>query len=193
MAWQQICDLEMRLSALLSRSLPGGLSSDVPLAEAGWWSEICGLRSQLMQRHAALLMADLELCNHRAAEQCLWKSAFYAVIDALKKALDVRRRQDLVDVALQIIGDGEKFFTECIAKLSARYRVDIESVWRNGFLPEEAHTSRSSRLALLSAQKLLLFLGDLARYRELINGSNSYGMARTCVCLKERKYFSPFS
>lgn len=132
-----------------------------------------------MQRHAALLMADLELCNQRAAEQCLWKTAFYTVIDALKKALDTKRRPDLVEAALQIINDGDKFFTGCISSLSDRYRVDIEAVWSNGYLPEEAYTSRSSRLALLSAQKLLLFLGDLARYRELINGTNSYGTART--------------
>ena len=35
-----------------------------------------------------------------------------------------------------------------------------------------------SRLALIICQKLLLYLGDLARYKEQVNSTSNYGRAR---------------
>ena len=47
-------------------------------------------------------------------------------------------------------------------------------------------------LALVSTQKIMLFLGDLARYREVANDSNNYGKSKQWVFYKFKFFLTKF-
>lgn len=76
---------------------------------------------------------------------------------------------------------GTAFFEQCIQFLEEQYKFKLED-----YLHPSCNSSKSKgylTLALISTQKLLLFLGDLSRYKEQANDSTIYGFARQYVFL----------
>ena len=72
---------------------------------------------------------------------------------------------------------GTVFYEVLLEKLSSTYTFNLD-------MDMAANTARSSsnchlmRLSILSAQRSMMFLGDIARYREQANNSSVYGVAR---------------
>ena len=65
-------------------------------------------------------------------------------------------------------------FKYCI--LLQTYKLDLETFY--DVLEARPTEDKMTMCALVSAQKCLLCLGDLARYKEIINETNNYGIAR---------------
>ncbi|KAG7196522.1 hypothetical protein KM043_018548 [Ampulex compressa] len=78
-------------------------------------------------------------------------------------------------IMLRIIDEGTVYLESLLNTLETKYRFKLDAFLAN---------SGSSKglgilgLALVSAQKILLFLGDLARYREQANETTNYGKSR---------------
>ena len=72
---------------------------------------------------------------------------------------------------------GTHFFESLLKKLQATYDFDLEQILNGGpSVPE--NSNRLTKLALLCVQKVMMFLGDIARYREQSSDSTNYGKAR---------------
>uniref|UniRef100_A0A2C9LRA2 Telomerase activating protein Est1-like N-terminal domain-containing protein n=1 Tax=Biomphalaria glabrata TaxID=6526 RepID=A0A2C9LRA2_BIOGL len=121
---------------------------------------------------------DIEVANKHNVEQTLWKSVYYQVIESHRKRLgeesqDVQSKQKLMDV----LDEGSRFFENLLKKLQSVYGFDLDLFSDgNKLIPE--NVSRIVKLALLSAQRVMMFLGDIARYREQASDTTNYGKAR---------------
>lgn len=62
-------------------------------------------------------------------------------------------------------------------KLQSTYEFDLEA-FSDGNLPMPEVVGRNVKLALLSAQRVMMFLGDIARYKEQASDTTNYGKAR---------------
>lgn len=69
-----------------------------------------------------------------------------------------------------------KFFENTLQILEETYKFKLDDFLVNGFSTVKSRPHLS--MALISAQKILLFLGDLARYREQVQDTANYGVAR---------------
>lgn len=77
----------------------------------------------------------------------------------------------------EVVGDGESRLIALLHRMQQLRRVRLDYVLADGRPPPETG-SRTRCLVYLSAQKLMLFLGDLARYEESITGGHNFGKAR---------------
>ncbi|CAG5135543.1 unnamed protein product, partial [Candidula unifasciata] len=72
---------------------------------------------------------------------------------------------------------GTRFFENLLKKLQSSYEFDLE-LFTDGHRPVLENVNRNVKLALLSAQRVMMFLGDIARYREQSSDTTNYGKAR---------------
>lgn len=74
---------------------------------------------------------------------------------------------------------GTTFFDKLLEKLQQKYGFDVEDYMESSLASQE-NQSRHVKLAILSIQRLMINLGDIARYREQMNhsGKVNYGRAR---------------
>ena len=69
------------------------------------------------------------------------------------------------------------FYEGLLRSLQSTYGFILEEFLDLTVLPRE-NISRTVKLALLSAQRTMICLGDIARYREQTNQTSNYGKAR---------------
>lgn len=72
---------------------------------------------------------------------------------------------------------GTAFYEGLLKKLQSTYNFNLDSLLEEGPTGTEG-AGRGVRLAVLSAQRTMMFLGDIARYREQAAHSTNYGKAR---------------
>lgn len=68
-----------------------------------------------------------------------------------------------------------KYFEDTLRVLEDCYQFKLDDHLVTG---SSQAKGKPVSLALVSAQKILLFLGDLARYREQVQDTANYGLAR---------------
>ena len=74
---------------------------------------------------------------------------------------------------------GTEFYEALLQKLQATYRFKLEDFLNTNMLPPD-NISRTVKLALLSVQRTMICLGDIARYKEQNHdvGKVNYAKAR---------------
>lgn len=144
------------------------------------WNNIQELREKIQKIFEELLRVDMRFCQIEHVEHYFWKLLFYKIIEVLRKQMqecDERNRGVYKERALDIVDTGTKYFETLLTHLESCHKFNIED-----FIGENAASYKSGLgyigLALVSAQKIFLFLGDLARYREQINQTNNFGRAK---------------
>lgn len=121
----------------------------------------------------------MKFCQKENVETHFWKILYHSIIDLLRKCYADDPNPDIKIKLMEIIDDGTKFFEDLLMSLENAFKFTVDD-----FVGENASASISTgnrskfTLALVSAQKILMFLGDLARYKEQINESNSYGRVK---------------
>lgn len=168
--------LDCQLTNIMSR---GPLSEDAQ-------RRVKQLRQELQRRFERVLLLDIDVANQRGVEQQLWRSVYYNVIEDLRhhhhhlqeqnpsgSDAEASSKQALAD----ILDEGTCFYESLLDKLEAAYDFNLEAILDEGGVGSEG-SSRGIRLALLSAQRTMMFLGDIARYREQSTHSSNYGKAR---------------
>jgi len=149
-----------------------------------WDQEVRETRHQIMAAARFLMKNDMMFVAEREVEIHIWKTVYYQVIEMLKASyFDVENttpenRKTLKGSLMNLFDEGVDYYTQLLTDLSSTYRVDLE-LYYDPLEPREG-VDRLARLARISAQKCLLCLGDLARYREQVNSSttSNYGRAR---------------
>jgi protein SMG6 len=126
-----------------------------------------------------LLMQDLKFSQMENVEQHIWKLTFYNVIELLRKGQsDENNSTELKELhkktLLAVIEDGVKFFDKLLATLQESQKFSIEDVCNGSNVKYSGFTN----LAIISAQKVCIFMGDLARYKEQANDTSNYNKAR---------------
>ncbi|XP_059141297.1 telomerase-binding protein EST1A-like [Physella acuta] len=172
----------MMAEQILRDSLPfdsqlGNILSRRPNSEDSF-RMVNQIRAELQNRLEQVIISDVEVANKHNVEQLLWKSVYYQVIEAYRKRIgeesqDVSSKQRLMDV----LDEGARFFENLLKKLQSTYEFDLEA-FSDGNRPMPEVVGRNVKLALLSAQRVMMFLGDIARYKEQASDTTNYGKAR---------------
>lgn len=143
------------------------------------WGNVHALRRFLLESLEYLLSKDLKFCQLENVEQHFWKILFHNIIEMTRKAIlsDVQHKEQYKEFILWLIDDGTKYFEALLDRLEQTYKFKLSS-----FLGQNVFVQRKgleyTGLALVSAQKIFLFLGDLWRYREQVNETTNYGKCR---------------
>lgn len=79
-----------------------------------------------------------------------------------------------------LIIQGTAYFESLLETLQEAHKFNLET-----YLEPQPYPLLSGLgyigLAIISCQKILIFLGDLARYREMTSETSNYGKAKRCV------------
>lgn len=144
------------------------------------WGRCQHLRDRIQRIFEELLSKDMRFCQQEHVEHYFWKLLFYRVIEVLRKQIlecDDGTKASYKEKALETVDGGTKYLESLIKHLESCYKFQIDE-----YIGENAASYKSGMgyitLALVSAQKIFLFLGDLARYREQINQTNNFGRAK---------------
>jgi len=85
-------------------------------------------------------------------------------------------------LVLSVLGcwllQGVTFYQQLLGKLQATYDFSLDIYVKSDVQKVHKSNSRLVRLALVSCQRTMICLGDLARYREQANRTSNYGQAR---------------
>lgn len=141
------------------------------------WKNISDLRRQQQEHLKVLLETDLKFCEQQNIEQHCWKVAFYNIIEILREAIarDDEQREEYKKLMLNLIEEGTAFFLTLLTLLENTYKFKLDTYLANPTCPKSGSLLS---MALISAQKILLFLGDFSRYKERVNGTTNYGKSR---------------
>ncbi|KAL7026979.1 hypothetical protein ACKWTF_005254 [Chironomus riparius] len=144
------------------------------------WTHIQELRESVQLIFEELLRVDMRFCQIEHVEHYFWKLLFYRIIELLRKKMqdcDDESRGIYKEKAIEIVDTGTKYLEALLIHLEACHKFQIED-----YIGDNAANFKSGLgyvgLALVSSQKIFLFLGDLARYREQINTTNNFGRAK---------------
>ena len=151
------------------------------ITSSGWllinWENVSTIRKFLMQSLEYLLCKDMKFCQSENVEHHFWKILFHNIIEMMRKVIisDVKNKECYKGFVLFLIDEGVKYYEILLDMLERAYNFKINDFLGNNATPEkEGFVS----LALISAQKLFLYLGDLLRYKEQVNETSNYGKCR---------------
>ncbi|KAG8223919.1 hypothetical protein J437_LFUL003726, partial [Ladona fulva] len=169
------------------------------------WEQVTQLRQLLQWCLRNLLAHDLKFCEAENVESHVWKVAFYNIVEPLRKELSApvipspsdptpsdasedgqrerreraaRNKEFLRKTVLGVIEEWTEYLESLLQFIQHTHKFSLET-WLD---PSSGHPPTKGLgfvgLALISAQKILIFLGDLARYKEQVNETTNYGKAR---------------
>ncbi|XP_021694561.1 uncharacterized protein LOC5579825 isoform X4 [Aedes aegypti] len=144
------------------------------------WDIYVQIRTDLQRLLESFLLTEMRFSQDINIEHHFWKLLYYNIIEQLRKLLaedpDQNNRAYYREKATEIIENGAQFFEQLLTLLEGKFNFCLE----NYIGPNAATNTKGIKcgLALVSAQKIFLFLGDLARYREQVNESNNFRKAK---------------
>ncbi|RZF34387.1 hypothetical protein LSTR_LSTR008926 [Laodelphax striatellus] len=149
------------------------------------WGWAMDWRNKLLEMQRVLLVSKMNFCQEKNIEQRIWKAVFHNIIEFLRKMMtDFPDTTDRCkDILLFIIQDGMKYYEDLLSMLESVYKIKFEDYLHSN--PDTLKDLGLNKLTLVSAQKIYLCLGDLARYKDQVNekeqtqrGGPNYGIAR---------------
>lgn len=137
-------------------------------------------RASLQKALHRLLMSDLKYCQADNIEHHFWKILYYNFIEPLRKSftqISPEDKPEIVKLINVIIEEGNTFFENLVQMLEKTYKFNVDDyINDNHVLPPKGLGYVG--LALISVQKIYVFLGDLARYKEQVNETNNYAKSK---------------
>ncbi|XP_062618954.1 telomerase-binding protein EST1A-like [Saccostrea cucullata] len=168
--FQEACHMDSQMTNLVSRR-----------QSTESMQHVYRLRQELQQKLEQIILLDVEVASKHNVEQLLWKSVYYQVIEMFRRQLAEDKEDKNIKTELsKILDEGTTFFDKLLQKLQQKYGFDVED-YLDSSLTVQENQSRNVKLAVLSIQRLMINLGDIARYREQMNhtGKVNYGRARS--------------
>ncbi|ORX89026.1 hypothetical protein K493DRAFT_72545 [Basidiobolus meristosporus CBS 931.73] len=138
------------------------------------------LRSRIKTLYEQIVFLDYEFASIKEVEMNLWKTVFYKVIEDYRRKLrqisgertkssELKRVKNSFRSFLQEAAGFYVFFKQ---RLASEFQLRLPQTLLNKALlfdiqPERLLPEKLGRKALFSYQQCLIYLGDLARYREM--------------------------
>eukprot|EP00698_Gefionella_okellyi_P014254 TRINITY_DN3956_c0_g1_i2.p1 TRINITY_DN3956_c0_g1~~TRINITY_DN3956_c0_g1_i2.p1 ORF type:complete len:339 (+),score=72.50 TRINITY_DN3956_c0_g1_i2:53-1069(+) len=132
------------------------------------------LREELRSLLEQLILTDYDFAASRDVELLLWRSIFYKRIEAYRgmmrkaaAATTVKAQSSLAHLTQQffaLVSEASAYYQTFIHKLEVTYDMQLEPLVTQ---PPRIVASEAEQRFRCGCYRCLLFLGDLARYREL--------------------------
>ncbi|XP_052737444.1 telomerase-binding protein EST1A isoform X3 [Bicyclus anynana] len=151
-----------------------------PITLAANWPDVIETRKFLQSALQRLLMSDLKYCQADNIEHQFWKILYYNFIESLRKSIShvtPEEKPEVVKLLNVIIDEGNAFFESLVQMLEKTYKFNTEDYINDSHVLPPKGLGYVG-LALISVQKLYVFLGDLARYKEQVNETNNYAKSK---------------
>lgn len=139
-----------------------------------WQGGVAVLRQFLHDSLEYLLVKDIKFCQMENVENHYWKILYYNIIEIMRKSENKEQYKQFI---LSLIEEGTKYFERLLEVLEDTYKFKLENYLGLNNIPPTKKQGFVG-LALVSAQKIFLFLGDLARYKEQVNETSGYAKCR---------------
>ncbi|XP_017770656.1 PREDICTED: telomerase-binding protein EST1A isoform X2 [Nicrophorus vespilloides] len=138
------------------------------------WENIKPLRDFLKESLEYLLCYDLKFCQSENVENYFWRVLYHNIIEITRKNMQENREQ-YKSFLLNLIDEGCSYYESLLEKLEKTNNFKLSN-----HVGPNSHqkAAKNVQLALIGAQKILIFLGDLGRYREQVNETSNYGKCR---------------
>uniref|UniRef100_A0A8C6QK30 Nonsense-mediated mRNA decay factor n=1 Tax=Nannospalax galili TaxID=1026970 RepID=A0A8C6QK30_NANGA len=162
---------ELQLSNLLSRDR---------ISTEGM-EKMTQLRTELLQLYERCILLDIEFSDNQNVDQILWKNAFYQVIEKFRQLLkdpNIENPEQIRNRLLELLDEGSDFFDSLLQKLQITYKFKLED-YMDGLAIRSKPLRKTVKYALISAQRCMICLGDISRYREQASDTANYGKARS--------------
>ena len=160
-----------------------------------WDTKVTHARRNILFAFQRLLQHDLVFCAEKDVEFLIWRICFYNLVETLKSMLKHSEQSlsaiggaapmgpcltpEIKDMIEQIIrsllDEGLEFYSYMLDTLDKTYQIGLDKYYD---VLEPRSPDANMRCVLVSAQKCLLCLGDLARYKEQTQETSNYGKAR---------------
>ncbi|XP_074640176.1 telomerase-binding protein EST1A-like [Tubulanus polymorphus] len=165
---REVINLDREISAIVSRRIPN----------MECLQHLNHIRSDLVKKCDELVCSYPDYSNKHNVEHILWKAAFYHVIEMYRKLQYDEQDDETRAQLLVVIDQGVKFYENLLKKLQMVFKFNLDDFLDTNRLMSDS-VSRTVKLALLSCQRVMICLGDIARYREQSNDTCNYGKARS--------------
>ncbi|XP_054481907.1 telomerase-binding protein EST1A [Anoplopoma fimbria] len=162
---------ELQLSNLLSRDR----------VSADGLDRMAQLRADLLGLYEQIILTDIDFSDSQSVDQALWKNVFYQVIERFRQLLKdptCDNTPHIRNMLLTLLDEGALFFDGMLQKLQTVYQFKLED-YMDGIAIRARPLRKTVKYALISAQRCMICLGDIARYREQASDSANYGKARS--------------
>ena len=141
---------------------------------------IMDIRIHLQKCYHALLTTDIRFCQEKNMENNLWKSLYYSIIEKLREYIShepgLRDRSQAT--LLMLVDEGQHYLQDMLDSIQHAYKFTLENYLEDDGNKNQTNVRSTIRLALMSSQKMLLYLGDLARYKEQYNQTPNFNQAK---------------
>ncbi|KAG9290201.1 hypothetical protein G9A89_022177 [Geosiphon pyriformis] len=170
--YKSAVELEVKLRQLLKQKQP-------------FDKEVATVRSKLRDNYEKIIFLDYDLAYSKDVEQNLWKYVFYKVIEEFRTRIRLAQSnpggikspvtRKLSTSFRSFLHEATGFYYSFIQRLASHFQLEEINPFIKNFglfsgpsVPEAIPMNFRQR-AILSCHKSLIFLGDLARYREMQN------------------------
>ncbi|GES74847.1 protein SMG7 [Rhizophagus clarus] len=173
--------------------------------------QVATLRSKLRDTYEKIIFLDYEFAQSKEVEQNLWKNVYYKVIEDFRKKIRAlpapngrsksTSNKKLISSFRSFLHEATGFYYSFIQKFAIHFELkQLDSVIKNfGLTIEPAEICQRSysedikQRAVLSCHKSLIFLGDLARYRELQSDRVNKNWSTACDYYNHARQLVPDS
>lgn len=142
-------------------------------------SSIDQLRFKIQLRYEYIILSHPRFCADNNVEQMLWKAAFYQFIEFYRREMEENSLvlEEAKTALLKVVDEASLFFENLMVKLQETYDFNIDKFIEHEYDPQYIKYD-VMKLVAISAQKIYLYLGDLARYKEQACRTSNFGKAR---------------
>ncbi|XP_022172411.1 telomerase-binding protein EST1A-like isoform X2 [Myzus persicae] len=143
------------------------------------WPIINSCREFLKDSLKELLKSDMKFCQRENIETHFWKILYHNIIEHLKKLINEDSPElvkDYTSLLMNLIEEGMKYMNDLLKLLEKHYNFNLDDYVSLTCLSTKKLGNIG--LALISSQKLYISLGDLARYKDIMNHSTNYVIAK---------------
>ncbi|XP_022697049.1 telomerase-binding protein EST1A-like isoform X2 [Varroa jacobsoni] len=178
-------DLEKELAANLVDAVKVG----------GGVKRLTELRAKIQRRYEHIILHDPRYSTEKNVEQMLWKSVYHQVIEGLRReCVDHGGSRASIEIRGEIcaiVEEGLTFYESLLEGMQELHGFRLDQSSHTSLGDSYAGDSNGSRgskhgppnstpvkILLVSAQKMLISLGDLCRYREQALESANFARAR---------------
>ncbi len=136
------------------------------------------LRKDYEKLYLESIQINIEYVINSSLDLNFWKFNYHHIIETLRKEYNQSSTAGLKTHLEFYINDGFRFYESLLAKLEALFSFNFKSIMKNTalftpqYLPVQQQTKKF-KCVLLCVHRMLISLGDLARYREMLSSDAS--------------------
>ncbi|CAG8643576.1 20194_t:CDS:10 [Dentiscutata erythropus] len=172
--------------------------------------QVATVRTKLRENYERIIFLDYEFAQSKEVEQNLWKYVYYKFIEEFRKRIrtavttggkskSIHRK--LTSSFRSFLQEATGFYYSFIQRLAVHFELkQLDPIIKKfGLTIESTNASQHSysddikQKAVLSCHKSLIFLGDLARYRELQTEKPRKNWSTACDYYNHARHLVPES